>query len=67
MLLEQMEEQKRQKEEAKRKRQQEEIEEEERIKKEIAIINAREKGEVEGKKNQQKEFKKNLDEQQERK
>lgn len=67
MLLQQIEEQKRQKDEAKRRRLQEEQEEEERIRREIETLNAREKNEAEEKKNKQKQFRQNLDEDTEKK
>ncbi|CAI2372837.1 unnamed protein product [Moneuplotes crassus] len=66
MLLEQIEEQKRKKEEEKRRRQQEELEEEQRIKKEIEVLNMRERGEHETKKNKQKEFRDMLDQETEK-
>ena len=62
MLLEQIEQQKRQKEQEKQRIRQEEIEEEERIKREIEIMNAREKGEIDEKRNRQQQYRKALDE-----
>lgn len=66
MLLQQIEEQKRQKEEEKRRRKQEELEEDDRIRREIELMNAREKGEVDNKKNKQQQYKQMLDEESER-
>lgn len=63
MLLQQIEEQKRQKEEQKRRRLQEEMEEEDRIKREIEVMNARERDEVDGKKNKHMEYRRMLDQQ----